>query len=122
MADLKRMVNRFLDERYDMETARHFVDKQLHKPLPPNTGWPHVFGSVSLMLFVNQMVTGILLLLYYRPTPEEAFKSIQYLQAHVTCGWLFRQLHAWGATLMVLFVTLHMMRTFFMGSLRSRGN
>ncbi len=118
MADLKRTVNRFLDERYDMETARHFVDKQMHKPLPPNTGWPHVFGSVSLMLFVNQVVTGILLLLYYRPTPEEAFKSIQYLHAHVTCGWLFRQLHAWGATMMVLFVTLHMTRTFFMGSFK----
>jgi quinol-cytochrome oxidoreductase complex cytochrome b subunit len=118
MADLKRMVNRFLDDRYDMETARHFVDKQMHKPLPPNTGWPHVFGSVSLMLFVNQVVTGILLLLYYRPTPEEAFKSIQYLHAHVTCGWLFRQLHAWGATMMVVFVTLHMMRTFFMGSFK----
>jgi quinol-cytochrome oxidoreductase complex cytochrome b subunit len=64
------------------------------------------------------VVTGILLLLYYRPTPEEAFKSIQYLHANVTCGWLFRQLHAWGATLMVLFVTLHMTRTFFMGAFK----
>ena len=116
MANLKRTVNRFLDERYNMQAARDFVDHQLHKRLPPNTGWPHVFGSVSLMLFLNQMVTGILLLLYYRPTPEEAFKSIQYLHANVTCGWLFRQLHAWGATLMVLFVTLHMIRTFFMGA------
>jgi quinol-cytochrome oxidoreductase complex cytochrome b subunit len=118
MVSLKRIVNRFLDERYDMEAARRFVDKQLHKPLPPNTGWLHVLGSMSLFLFINQVVTGILLLLYYRPTPEEAYKSIQFLQANVTCGWLYRQLHAWGATLMVLFVTLHMVRTFFMGAFK----
>ncbi len=118
MVSLKRIVNRFLDERYDMQAARRFVDKQLHKPLPPNTGWPHVLGSMSLFLFINQVVTGILLLLYYRPTPEEAYKSIQFLQANVTCGWLYRQLHAWGATLMVLFVTLHMIRTFFMGAFK----
>jgi len=116
MRFLSRRISAFLDERFDMETFRQFVDKQVHKRLPPHTGWPHVLGSVSLMLFLNQVITGILLLLYYRPTPEEAFKSIQYLHSEVTCGWLFRQLHAWGATLMIVAVTLHMARTFFMGA------
>src|SRR3972149_7350389 len=65
-----RRLRRFLDRRFDTETAAHFLDKQVHKRLPPHTGWLHVFGSLSLLLFINQTLTGILLLIYYRPTPE----------------------------------------------------
>ncbi|UCD30198.1 MAG: cytochrome bc complex cytochrome b subunit [Planctomycetota bacterium] len=108
--------NHYLDERYNMPVARDFIDKQMHKRLPPHTGWPHVFGSLSLILFLSQIITGILLLIYYRPTPEEAHKSIQYITADVHFGWLYRQVHAWGATLMILAVILHMARTFFMGT------
>jgi quinol-cytochrome oxidoreductase complex cytochrome b subunit len=116
MQSIKRAIRSFLDDRFDMEAVRAFVHKQMRKRLPPHTGWWHVFGSLSLMLFINQVVTGILLLLYYRPTPEEAFKSVQYLHADVSFGWLFRQLHAWGATLMIVAVLVHMARTFFMGA------
>lgn len=106
----------FLESRFDMATARAFVDKQVHKRLPPHIGWLHVFGSLSLLLFISQTITGILLLIYYRPTPEAAHASIKYITADVNFGWLYRQIHAWGASLMILVVTLHMMRTFFMGS------
>ena len=107
---------RFLDDRFDTETAQAFVDKQAHKRLTPHTGWLHVFGSLSLLLFISQTITGILLLIYYRPTPEAAHKSIQYITADVHFGWLYRQIHAWGATFMILFVVLHMIRTYFMGA------
>ncbi|RME39853.1 MAG: cytochrome bc complex cytochrome b subunit [Planctomycetota bacterium] len=113
---LRGRIRRFFDERYDMETARRFFDKQIHKRLPPHTSWLHVFGSLSLLLFISQTITGILLLVYYRPTPEAAHKSIQYITAEVHFGWLYRQVHAWGASLMILMVVLHMMRTFFMGA------
>lgn len=116
MRFLIRQVSSFLDRRYNMRILSEFVDKQLHKRLPPHTGWPHVFGSLTLILFVNQVITGILLLLYYRPTPEEAYKSIQFMHSQVTFGWLFRQLHAWGSTFMIIMITLHMVRTFFMGA------
>jgi len=99
-----------------METARALMDKQVHKRLPPHIGWLHVFGSLSLLLFISQTITGILLLIYYRPTPEAAHASIKYITAEVNFGWLYRQVHAWGASLMILGVTLHMMRTFFMGA------
>ncbi len=114
--DLNRRIKSFLDDRFDTETARRFIDKQAHKRLPAHTGWLHVFGSLSLLLFIIQTITGILLLIYYRPTPEAAHKSIQYITAHVHFGWLNRQIHAWGATLMIIALFLHMVRTYFAGA------
>lgn len=111
-----RKIKAFFDDRFDTESAGQFIDKQVHKRLPPHTGWFHVFGSLSLLLFVSQVITGILLLIYYRPTPEEAYQSIKYITAQVNFGWLFRQVHAWGATLMILALILHMLRTYFMGA------
>lgn len=109
-------VKRFFDDRFDTETAKQLVSKQLGKRLPPQTGWLHVFGSLSLLLFISQTITGIMLLIYYRPTPEAAHDSIKYITADVHFGWLYRQVHAWGASLMIVTVLLHMIRTFFMGS------
>ncbi len=109
-------IKAFFDARFDTERYSSFVDKQLHKRLPPHTGWLHVFGSLSLLLFLSQTITGILLLLYYRPTPEAAYQSIKYITAEVHFGWLYRQVHAWGASLMILALLLHMIRTYFMGS------
>ncbi len=113
---LGRWINSYLDARFDMATARGLIDKQVHKRLPPHTGWLHVFASLSLLLFVSQTLTGILLLIYYRPTPEAAHESIQFITAEVHFGWLYRQIHAWGATLMIVGVILHMLRTFFSGA------
>ena len=113
---LSRRINSFFDDRFDTETARRFIDKQAHKRLPPHISWFHVFGSLALLLFVSQTITGILLLIYYRPTPEAAYSSIQYITTEVHFGWLYRQIHAWGATLMILVVVLHMVRTYFSGA------
>ncbi len=107
-----------LDRRIYYFTLRDFAHKQLYKRLPPHTGWAHVFGSVALLTFFSQFATGILLLLYYRPTLKEAHESIQYITGEVPFGWLFRQIHAWGATLMMIAVILHMARTYFMGSFK----
>ncbi|MCG3128124.1 MAG: Cytochrome b6 [Phycisphaerae bacterium] len=107
-----------LHERMRFKTVRDFSHKQLYKRLPPHTGWVHVFGSVALLMFFSQFVTGILLLLYYRPTLKEAHESIQYITGEVPFGWLFRQIHAWGATVMMLAVVLHMVRTYFMASFK----
>ncbi len=113
---IRSSINGFFESRFDMDTARDLVDQQVHKRLPPHTGWLHVFASLSLLLFISQTLTGILLLMYYRPTPDEAHRSIQYITADVHFGWLYRQVHAWGASLMILLVVLHMIRTFFSGA------
>jgi ubiquinol-cytochrome c reductase cytochrome b subunit len=106
----------WLGQRFDIGTVEEFVDGQLHKPLPKETGFWHTFGSLSLFLFVNQVVTGILLMIYYRPTTNTAFESVRFIMTKAHFGWLIRGLHAWGATLMILCVLVHMMRTFFMGA------
>jgi len=111
-----KAIRSFFESRFDMAAARALIDKQVHKRLPPHIGWLHVFGSLSLLLFVSQTLTGILLLIYYRPTPEAAYNSIKYITAEVKFGWLYRQVHAWGASLMILAVMLHMIRTFFSGA------
>jgi quinol-cytochrome oxidoreductase complex cytochrome b subunit len=71
------------------------------------------FGGIALFLFGVQVVTGTLLALYYKPTPEAAYESVQFITSDVSFGWLIRSLHHWAANLMILFVVLHLLRVFF---------
>jgi quinol-cytochrome oxidoreductase complex cytochrome b subunit len=106
----------WLADRYEIGVVEKFVEQQAHKPLPQETGFWHTFGSLSLFLFINQVITGILLMIYYRPTTETAFESVRFIMTKANFGWLIRGLHAWGATLMIVCVLIHMIRTFFMGA------
>ncbi len=78
----------------------------------------YFFGGMTLFLFLLQVVTGILLLLYYRPTPNDAFESVQYIMTQVRFGWLIRSIHSWGANLMILTAFAHMFSVFFMRAYR----
>jgi len=82
----------------------------------PKVNWWYTLGSASLFLALMQAVTGIFLSMYYVPTPEEAYNSIQYIMNDVAFGWLIRGIHHWGATLMVITVFVHMLRVFFYGA------
>lgn len=73
----------------------------------------YYLGGMALFLFSVQVATGILLLLYYRPSSSEAFESVQYLMADVPFGWLIRSIHSWGANLFVGVVVLHLATTFY---------
>ena len=79
----------------------------------PKVNWLHTLGSATLFLAVNQVVTGILLTIYYVPTPDHAYDSVQYITTQVAAGWLIRGLHHWGASAMVVLVGLHMLRVIF---------
>lgn len=70
-------------------------------------------GGVTLFLFILQVLTGLLLLMYYRPTADAAFESVRFIISKVRFGWLVRQIHVWSANLMVLAVSLHLLATFF---------
>lgn len=99
----------WLDERLGLKGIYDLVlDRKI-----PKVNWAFTLGSATLFLVVTQGVTGILLSAYYVPHPEQAYDSIQYIMNEVTFGWLIRGIHHWGATLMVIFVFLHMLRTFF---------
>ena len=102
----------WLDERLGLKAI---YDTILDRKVP-KVNWWFTLGSASLFLFVIQGVTGVFLSVYYVPDPEKAYDSINYIMNGVTFGWLIRGIHHWGATLMVIFVFIHMLRTFFMGA------
>ena len=102
----------WLDERLGLISIYDLVfDRKV-----PKVNWWFTLGSASLFLFVLQGITGIFLAVYYVPDPEKAYDSVQYIMDGVAFGWLIRGIHHWGATLMVIFVFVHMLRTFFMGA------
>jgi quinol-cytochrome oxidoreductase complex cytochrome b subunit len=82
----------------------------------PKVNWFYTLGSATLFVAINQIVTGILLTIYYVPTPDHAYNSVQYITNTVTAGWLIRGLHHWGASAMVVLAVLHMLRVIFYGS------
>ena len=105
---LKNILN-WLDERMGLQAIYSVVlDRKV-----PKVNWFFTLGSASLFLAVMQFITGMLLTFYYVPSPESAYDSIQYIMTGVPFGWLIRGIHHWGASLMVVVVFLHMLRTFF---------
>ncbi len=82
----------------------------------PKVNWWFTLGSASLFLFAMQAVTGIFLTVYYVPSPDHAYDSVQYIMTGVPFGWLIRGIHHWGASLMVISVFAHMLRTFYFGA------
>lgn len=82
----------------------------------PRVNWLYTLGSATLLTVFNQGITGILLTIYYVPTPDHAYDSVQYITTQVSAGWLIRGLHHWGASAMVLLTFLHMLRVLFLGS------
>ena len=115
---MRKYIKQWFARRFDLEGMNKPLQKQLHKPLPKHINWFHTLGSMSLFLFISQVLTGILLLVYYRPTVGEAFESVKFIMTTAHAGWLYRQIHAWGANLMILVVFLHMLRTFLTGSFK----
>ncbi len=102
----------WLDERLGLFSIYDLIfDRKV-----PKVNWWFTLGSASLFLFVMQGITGVFLAVYYVPDPEKAYKSVQFIMDGVAFGWLIRGIHHWGATLMVIFVFVHMLRTFFMGA------
>lgn len=106
----------WLDERFHFETAVKFFSK---KTVPRHKGtiW-YYFGGITLFLLLIQLLSGILLLLYYRPSAEHAFESVQFIMTEVEFGWLIRSVHSWGANLLILVAFVHLFSTFLMKAYR----
>ena len=105
-------VLRWLDDRLGLTGIyRTVLDRKV-----PKVNWAFTLGSATLFLVVLQVVTGVFLTVYYVPHPDQAYDSINYIMNDVAFGWLIRGLHHWGATLMVILVVLHMLRTFVYAS------
>ena len=83
-----------------------------------NGGWLYTLGSLSALLFSVQLLTGLLLAVWYAPTPDHAHASVLAIETRVPGGSLVRGLHHWGASAMVIAVALHLFRTFWYGAYR----
>ncbi len=83
---------------------------------PKNFNVMYYFGSLALLVLVNQIVTGIFLTMHFKPSAEEAFSSVEYIMRDVQWGWLIRYMHSTGASLFFIVVYLHMFRGLMYGS------
>jgi quinol-cytochrome oxidoreductase complex cytochrome b subunit len=88
----------------------------LFRKVPADTSWFHTLGSATLTAFIVQTVTGVILAMYYKPSPDEAYESIQMITNDLTLGWLVRGMHRWGASVFIILMFLHMARVFLFGA------
>ena len=103
----------WLDERIKLKPIQI---KLLEEPIPGGASWIFVFGSLTLLLFVIQLITGMFLAIYYSPTPDHAYDSILFIEEEVMFGSLVRGLHHWGASFMMIAIGLHMLQVFLYGA------
>ncbi len=106
----KKLID-WIDERYDLAPIRNLLE---HKKVPVHrhSVW-YYMGGVTLFLFIIQLLTGILLLLYYKPGEDTAFESVRFIVTEVKFGWLIRNIHSWSANFLVFFAFIHMFSVFF---------
>jgi quinol-cytochrome oxidoreductase complex cytochrome b subunit len=107
----------WVDNRYNISEP---LSKILKKPVPKYAlHWWYCLGGITAFLFVVQGITGILLAFYYKPTPEAAYTSIQYIETQVYFGSAIRAIHHWCANGMIVVCVAHMLRVFIMGAYKA---
>lgn len=103
--------NRFpLSKLYNEHMAEYYA--------PKNFNFWYIFGSLALLVLVIQIVTGIFLVMHYKPDAQLAFASVEYIMRDVPWGWLIRYMHSTGASAFFVVVYLHMFRGLLYGSYR----
>ena len=103
----------WLDARTGFRAGRsHLLDE----PLPAGTGWWFVTGSILLFLLGVQLLTGVVLTMYYVPSPEHAYDSVRFIMTQLPFGRIVRGLHFFGASFIVVAAVVHMLRVVLFGS------
>ncbi|MFQ5794123.1 MAG: cytochrome bc complex cytochrome b subunit [Candidatus Bipolaricaulia bacterium] len=99
-----------------VDRLREILDDEINWIIPPHVNYLYYLGGITLLLFLVQVVTGVLLMIYYHPSTEEAYQSVRFIMSDARLGWLIRGVHKWGADLMMLTLLLHLLRVYFYGS------
>jgi ubiquinol-cytochrome c reductase cytochrome b subunit len=110
---MQKLIN-WIDARLPIVDA--FENHMSKYYAPKNFNVWYIFGVLSMLVLVNQLLTGIWLTMSYTPTAEGAFASIEYIMRDVEYGWLLRYLHSTGASAFFLVIYLHMFRGIMYGS------
>lgn len=116
---MKNQIKKFydwVDSRVQLGDLVAFMSKK-YVPVHSRSIW-YYFGGVSLFFFIIQVITGILLLFYYKGSSDLAYESIRFIMSKVQFGWLIRSMHSWSANLFILSVFIHMFSVFFEKSYR----
>ncbi len=116
---MKHKINECTDwllERFPM--SKFWNDHMAHYYAPKNFNIWYFFGSLALLVLVNQFITGILLTMNYKPDAELAFDSVEYIMRDVNWGWLVRYMHSTGASAFFIIIYLHMFRGLMYGSFK----
>src|SRR6266513_6435624 len=108
---------RWFDVRIGVGSLMH---EALDEPIPGGARWAYVFGSVLLVLFISQTITGVFLGLYYVPSSTSAHTTVAYIVKEVTGGSFLRSLHAYGSSAVVIVMLLHLTQTFIYGAYKGR--
>ena len=116
MASPATSVRAWFDERFPLDDLKALAQKK-KVPLHRYSYW-YFLGGMTLFLFGVQVLTGALLLLYYRPGADEAFESVQFIMTQVQFGWLVRSVHSWSANLLVFMAFAHLFSVLFLKSYR----
>ncbi|MDR3691856.1 MAG: cytochrome bc complex cytochrome b subunit [Fimbriimonas sp.] len=106
----------YLDERLSITELRKFGEKKA-VPLHKQSFW-YYWGGISLLCFLVQIVTGVMLIIYYKPGPD-AYNSVRSITYDVEFGWLIRSAHSWAATIFLVSIFVHMFSVYFMKAYRS---
>ncbi len=106
----------WVDNRFP--ASKMFKEHMSEYYAPKNFNWWYIFGSLALLVLVIQIVTGIFLVMHYKPDAALAFASVEYIMRDVPWGWLVRYMHSTGASAFFVVVYLHMFRGLLYGSYR----
>ncbi|MBL0510329.1 cytochrome b [Aeromonas caviae] len=104
----------WIDDRFPLTAM--YNDHMAKYPAPKNLNFWYFFGSLAMLVLVNQIITGIWLTMNYNPSAEGAFASVEYIMRDVDYGWLLRYMHSTGASAFFIVVYLHMFRGMIYGS------
>ena len=103
----------WLDERTGII---ELLFKGLYEAVPKRGAWAYTLGSATLVLILNQLITGICLTMIYVPSTTEGWASLQYIKQHDPFAQIVRGMHLWGAYVLLFVIGVHMVRTFVSGS------
>ncbi|EKP0307845.1 cytochrome bc complex cytochrome b subunit [Aeromonas veronii] len=104
----------WIDYRFPLTAM--YNDHMAKYPAPKNLNFWYFFGSLAMLVLVNQIITGIWLTMNYNPSAEGAFASVEYIMRDVEYGWLLRYMHSTGASAFFIVVYMHMFRGMIYGS------
>ncbi len=106
-------INNWFNERLPLGGL---IGSTLDEKIPGGASFFYTLGSATLFVFTLQVLTGVWQLFYYVPTVDHAYASLSFLRIHVPYGWLVHGIHYWGANIMAILITLHMIRVFIWGA------